>query len=101
MTDGLNQLEEAITKAASNVPGDKCVDEIIGVIEEFKGIFKSKATLKSKIHDFKKKNECCPIDKLTKIAQQIDHYYFESITSSPMAFRMAATDLGELLIKLA
>mgnify|MGYP001566912794 FL=1 len=101
MTDGLNQLEDAIKKAASNIPGDTCVDEIIKVIEEFKGIFVSAEALKTKIDAFRHNNECCPIEKLSKIASQIDHYYFESITSSTMAFRLAATDLGELLLKLA
>ena len=101
MTEGLTQLEDAIRKAASNVPGDGCVTEILQTIESFKSIFSSAETLREKLDNFRHKNECCPIEKLSKIAKEIDHYYFESMASSTMAFRMTATDLGELLLKIA
>lgn len=100
MTDGLSQLENSIKNAASSGKYDGgCVEEVLNTVESFKSIFSSVEALKMAFDDFRKSNGCCPVEKLSKIAKEIDHSYFDSMTTSSMAFRMVAMDLGELLLK--
>lgn len=70
------------------------------VLQDYKEIFKSSTHFTERLTAYEKEYKKSALTQINNVIEEIGRNYFAALSPHPITFKMAATNLGELLMKL-
>ena len=77
-----------------------CLMYIEKMIDEYIEIFKSSHSFKAKVDEYQKVMNKSAVKGIENVIDEMGRNYFQALSPHPISFKMAATNLGEILIRM-
>ena len=73
------------------------IDKLLG---EYKDIFTSSSTFRMKLADYEAKYKKSAITEIENVIKELGSHYFQALSPHPISFKLAASNLGSILLRL-